>query len=129
MLNLSSSNNQRNKLHPEKIDLEMPNRLAKQKLPRHIFCLESKGYQADIATRSSKMCPEFLAKSDRHQQETINLAVYILKYQLNDHASRQKHRENVCYSLKYRLSLAYAKGNRELVNILQAEARQLEATI
>ena len=131
MLNLSRhQNNQKSKGYSEKIDLEMPQGQLKQikpKLPRHISSIESKDYRFSTnQNKTSQMptaCPTNLANDS---SEAINLAVSILKYQLQDRASQQKHLENVRRNLQHRLEVAKAEENRKLVTILQAEFRQLE---
>lgn len=128
MFNLSSHpDHQESKRYSETIDLEIPFEKRSQKLPRHISCLESKNYRQSgnlnqaIQIRTS--CSTDLAGD---KTEEINLAVNILKYQLNDRVSKEKHLENVRRNLQHRLEVAKATKNCQLVTILQEEFRQLE---
>ncbi len=103
----------------------------KLKLPRHISSLESKARvnsnlgNLDEINYQSVICSTNL---DSYPAEAIDLAVSILKYQLKDLASKQKHLENVRCNLRHRLQVAQVQGNSQLVNILQEEFRQLEAS-
>ena len=131
MLNLSLySDNKRNKYHSEKIVLEIPNIQTNLKLPRHISGLSStKHRKIGKQEQTSQMPIVCSIDIGADSAETINLAVNILKYQLNDRASKQKHVENVRRNLQHRLQVAQDSEDRKLVSILQEEFRQLEATV
>ncbi len=131
MLNLSPySDKKRNKYYSEKIGLEIANIEINPKLPRHISGLSSKKHrEIGKQGQASQMPTVCSINLDPEPAETINLAVDILKYQLNDRASKQKHVENVRRNLQHRLQVAQASENRELMSILQEEFRQLEATV
>lgn len=98
------------------------------KLPRHISCWETKSHrnleESNKIKRVSKTCSLNARKS-----QATNLAVNILKYQLRDRFSRQKHWKNIQDNLEHRLKKAQANGDDRLVSILQAEFRQLMAGI
>ncbi len=131
MFNLSSHpDRQPSKRYSETIDLEIPSGKREQKLPRHISCLESKNYrQSGHLNQAIQLRTSCLTNLAVHKAEEMNLAVNILKYQLNDHASKQKHLENVRCKLQYRLEVAKATKNSQLVSILQEEFRQLETSL
>lgn len=130
MLNLSpnSPNYRPPSFYKEVMGAETFDRQKKLKLPRHISSLESKGRlnsTLDEINYQSVICS---ANLESHPAEAIDLAVSILKYQLKDLASKQKHLENVRCNLRHRLQVAQVQGNSQLVNILQEEFRQLEAS-
>lgn len=130
MLNLSpySSNNRPHSFYDEAIAGETFYQQKKLKLPRHISSLESKtrvNSNLDEINHKSVIC---LTNLDSDSVEAIDLAVSILKYQLKDRASKQKHLENVRCNLRHRLQVAQVQGNSQLVDILQEEFRQLEAS-
>ena len=131
MLNLSPySDKKRNKPHSEKIGLEIANIQANPKLPRHISGLSSTKHRKIGKQEQASQMPTICSINlDADPAETINLAVNILKYQLNDRASKQKHVENVRRNLQHRLQAAQASENRELVSILQEEFRQLGTSV
>lgn len=130
MFNLSSRQDlQPSKKYSETIDLEIPSEKLKRKLPRHISCLESKNYrQSNNLNRPIQLRTSCLTNLATHKTESINLAVDILKYQLSDRASKEKHLENVRRNLQHRLEVAKAKKNSQLVSILQEEFKQLETS-
>ena len=123
MIELSSYPNRGKKYPLEIIDIETVAR-QKPRLPRHISTLESKisNHFNLSEVQQPKTCP--LASESLNSTVAWN----ILKYQLSDRASQQKHGENVRSSLKHRLEVARAMGNKQLVRILQEEFRQLETS-
>lgn len=130
MLNLSpnSSNYRPPSFYDEAMGAETFYQQKKLKLPRHICSLESRARlnsNLDEINYKSVICSTNL---DSHPAEPIALAVSILKYQLKDLASKQKHLENVRCNLRHRLQVAQVQGNSQLVKILQEEFRQLEAS-
>ncbi len=129
MLNLSSTRNHRIKQpHVEKIGVATFNQELKSKfkLPRHISCLETNTYSRSERSNSAVHQPlKCSLNQDLSRREATNLAVDILKYQLKDYTAQQKHLENLLNNLRYRLQVANAKGNRELVNLLQKEFTEL----
>ncbi|MEM8676191.1 MAG: hypothetical protein AAGF83_20345 [Cyanobacteria bacterium P01_G01_bin.67] len=127
MLNLSSANNRKIKhLYVEKIDLEIHNQEQKPKLPRHISSLENKSYyQSAHCLQASQIPNKCSLNPDSSGADRINLAVDILKYQLKDRASQQKHLKNLRDNIRHRLKVANAKGNRELADVLQKEFKEL----
>ncbi|MEL6439259.1 MAG: hypothetical protein AAFQ80_08420 [Cyanobacteria bacterium J06621_8] len=133
MLRLSAArNHQMRQLPREKIDLEIPNRDLKIKLPRHISCLASdysncvRSKLPDQAARIPRSCE---LNSDSSQGESINRAVDILQYQLKDRTAQQKHLANLLKNLQRRLQVATASGNQELVSILQQEFTELSKSV
>lgn len=131
MLNFSSAKyHKKNQVHIEKIDLEIPHRELKPKLPRHISCLENKAYSQSNCGHFTTQIPLTCSlNQEPSKSEADNLAVNILKYQLKDRAARQKHLENLLTNLKRRLKVADANGNQELVHILQQEYTELATKI
>lgn len=134
MLNLSpySSNNRPHSFYDEVMGAEAFARQKKLKLPRHISSLESKArVNSCVNSNLDEINYQSVIRSanlESHPAEAIDLAVSILKYQLKDLASKQKHLENVRCNLRHRLQVAQVQGNSQLVNILQEEFRQLEAS-
>ncbi len=131
MLNLSaySSNNRPHSFKEEATGTEIFCRQTKLKLPRHISSLESKAHvnasNLDAINHQPKIGSNNL---DSDQAEAIDLAVSILKYQLKNYTSKQKHLENVRSNLRHRLQVAQTQGNIQLVHILEEEFRQLETS-
>ena len=144
MLNLSSSRNHRIKQpHVEKIEVAILNQELKPKLPRHISCLETSTYSQSIRGNSAVQQPlKCSLDKDLSRREATNLVggnapsngacstprvspVNILKNQLKAYTAQQKHLANLLNNLRYRLKVANAKGNRELVDLLQKEFTEL----
>jgi hypothetical protein len=129
MLNLSRSPNYRDA--PGDSELSDRSNLddsAKIRLPRHISSLEScQHHQRANASRQQISQTDF-GKRNTYSAEATNLAVNILRYQLQDAFAQQKHLENWQNSLQHRLKVAQAKENHQLVTMLQEEFRQLEAS-
>ncbi len=127
MINFSQSSNCYPNSYPaELIEREISTRQIK--LPRHISFWESKSYHS--ISNSNKI--EQVSKTDSlavDPAEATNLAVNILRYQLGDRASKQKHLENVYGNLEHRLEVARINKNQQLVNILREEFKQLQARI
>lgn len=128
MLNLSPEPNRQKLKYNFEIEPELDS-YSPPKLPRHIFSLESK-----ITHRSSKIALKFphrqaYSVNPADRATANNLAVNILQYQLKDRTSQQKHQENIHRNLRHRLEVATASGNQELIDILEAEFKQLETTI
>jgi hypothetical protein len=127
MINFSRSSNCYPDSYPaELIGTEISTRPIK--LPRHISSWGSKSHRN--ISNSNKI--EQVSKTYRlaaDPSEATNLAVNILRYQLSDHASKQKHLENVYGNLEHRLEVAQANKNQQLVNMLREEFKQLQAEI
>lgn len=94
-------------------------------LPHHISVPETKSYRERYHLNQINAAPR-VCRIDTYKPSTTNLALDILKYQLSDRASKQKHLENVRSNLQRRIEVAKAQGNRQLIDILQDEYRQLE---
>ena len=101
----------------------------KLRLPRHISALESKTHSSTDRLGKTKHKTKISSQnsSDRGNQ-AIELAVGISRYQLS-YPSQQKHLENLHRNLKHRLKVAVARGDSQLVSILQEEFRQLETNV
>lgn len=94
--------------------------------PRHISVRETNSHRGQGAFNHLNYRPKTCRLKPVQE---LNVAVDILRYQLSDHATQQKHLENVRCNLRHRLEVAKAKGNNQLVNIIQAEYRELEPII
>ena len=120
MIKLSSGSKYSHKYSLEmigEIDLQ-----KKLKLPRHISSIESGSYN-----HSNWSKPQTLSACPLESQSpTSNAAWNILKYQLSDRPSQQKHLANLQSNLEHRLSVARVQGNERLVQILQEEFQQLQ---
>jgi hypothetical protein len=128
MLNLSRSPNYREDLGDSELsDRSRLNDAAKIRLPRHISSLES-SQRHQRAKASRQQISQTHANRNTYSAEATNLAVNILRYQLQDTFAQQKHLENWQNSLQHRLKVAQAKENYQLVTMLQEEFRQLEAS-
>jgi hypothetical protein len=129
MLNLSRSLNYRDDLGDSELsDRSRLDNAAKIRLPRHISSLESSQHH-QRANASRQQIPQiYSANRNTYSAEATNLAVNILRYQLQDTFAQQKHIENLQNSLQHRLKVAQAKENYQLVTMLQEEFRQLEAS-
>ena len=99
------------------------------KLPRHILSIESQSHrgQSSSIEQINYVPRAFLVKP--YQAEKANFALDILKYQLSDRHTQQKHLENLLCNLQHRLRVAKNQGNNQLVSILQEEFRQLETSV
>jgi len=128
MLNLSRSSNYSNHtFHSEIGDRENSDR-DKIRLPRHISALESPSHSVQACPsplQAVRQCP----LKQRQSAEATNLAVNILRFQLQDRSSQRKHLENLRSSLMRRLQAAQSAKNSQLVTMLEEEFRQLEASI
>ncbi|MBE9047118.1 hypothetical protein IQ255_22415 [Pleurocapsales cyanobacterium LEGE 10410] len=144
MNNLSRYPNYKSgKCYTEIINTEI-DRYREHKLPRHISPQEIKshrGEQYPSWNKNSSSLPTFNQLKDDMSKRAMmstshslrrakatNLALDILKYQLSDRQSRQKHLENTHRNLERRLQVAKARGNDWLVQILQEEFKQLETS-
>lgn len=98
--------------------------------PRHIAQFESPSHRGSRNTLSQiailpKSCN--LALSGGNSE--VNEVVDILQYQLNDRAIRQNHLDNMRRSLERRLQAAEASGNKNLINLLNDEFKQLKTSV
>ena len=102
----------------------------KYSYPRHISQLESpphRGYRNTVSHIAS--LPKICNLPATQGSEKVNAAVNILQYQLNDCASRQNHLNNMRRSLKRRLQIAEANGNKNLIDLLNDEFKQLKTSV
>lgn len=110
--------------HSEIIEAEITDWRSKHRLPRHISAVESKPHRGGHNLSRINYLPK-VCQINTNGQTKANPALDILKYQLSDRISQQKHLENLRYNLQHRLQVAKAQGNNHLVNILQDEYKQL----
>ena len=110
------------------IETEISDWQSRTYLPRHISVPETKshkvGRDAGKINCLPKACP-----IESEKQNNDNTAVNILKYQLSDRASQQRHLENLRHNLERRLQVAKLQRNSQLLEILQNEYKQLETNI
>lgn len=112
----------------EIIETEINDWYSTHHLPRHISTPETRSHRGVHNVSKINYAPR-VCRLDAGKLNKANSAWDILKYQLSDRASRQKHLENIFSNLEHRLQVAKTTGNNELVSILQAEYRQLETSI
>lgn len=112
----------------EIIETEIADSHSKPKLPRHISQMESTSHRGGANLGKIDYIPR-ICQIDPYRAKIVNLAVDILKYQLGDRQVKQKHLANVRCDLERRLQVAKARGNQQLINILNEEFKQLEASI
>ena len=98
----------------------------RRNLPRHIAQWETKSHRNRNGVHQLGYAPKVCQINTDQMQATTKLAWNILRYQLSDRQAQQKHLNNVRRNLERRLQVAKAKGNNQLVNILQEEFKQLE---
>lgn len=110
------------------IEREITDGYSQQKLPRHISSRETKSHRGQRNLLQIDFAPRMCQIKSNPGQEA-NLALDILKYQLGDRQTQQKHLENVRCNLQHRLQIAKIQGNTRLVDLLQEEYRQLEISI
>ena len=100
--------------------------------PRHIASVSDKSHKhIRPITNQSCFLPKTcqLIKSPPAIAKETNIALEVLRYQLNDKKAKQTHLENVRRSLEQRLQVAKASGNHYLVALLQKESQQLEMNV
>ncbi len=117
-------------------DREITNRYQRQNFypsyPRHISSVSVKSHRGGQQMTSQnhflpKTCQ--LAKSQPAIARETNIALEVLRYQLNDKKAKQIHLENVRRNLEKRLHAAKVSGNHHLVALLQKESQQLEMNV
>jgi hypothetical protein len=129
MFNLSRSLNYRDDFSKRELsDRSSLDDSAKIRLPRHISSLESYQHHHRANTSRQQNSLTYSGNQNTYSAEATDLAVNILRYQLQDTFVQQKHLENWENSLQHRLQVARAKENHQLVTMLQEELRQLEAS-
>lgn len=130
MLNLvAGSNYQDNQWDGELGDRYVSALSEKPRFPRHISFREAPSRSKAIKARlhqPPKNCP---LNQKTSPVAASNQAVDMLQYQLQDTVFAAKYLENVRRNLQYRLEVAKVEENCQLVNMLQEEVRQLEASI
>ena len=100
--------------------------------PRHIASVSAKSHRnGRQTTHQTRFLPKTcqLEKSQPAVAKEINIALEVLRYQLNDKQAKQIHLENVRNNLEKRLQAAKASGNYNLVALLQKESQQLEMNV
>jgi len=129
MLNLSRYSNYQDDRWDDKLgDRPLSAQLAKPRLPRHISSLESFSHNQAISfslCQAPRKCP---LPQNTHPEEATNLAVNILRSQLQDSVFTEKYLANVRHNLQHRLEVAQFEKNYHLATMLLEEFRELEAT-
>ena len=80
----------------------------KRQVPRHISVQETNSHRGQGAFSRIDYMPKVCRLKPVPE---LNVAVDILRYQLSDRATQQKHLENVRCNLRHRLSVAKLQGN------------------
>ena len=120
----------------EVTEKEINNRYQRQNFhpnyPRHIANVSAKSHRNSRQMNHQKRflpttCQ--LEKSQPAVAKEINIALEVLRYQLNDKQAKQIHLENVRNNLEKRLQAAKASGDHNLVALLQKESQQLEINV
>ena len=112
MKNLFNTSVSRNsKFYSPLVELEVPNH-NQRKVPRHISVRETNSHRRRGTFSQIDCIPRMCHLKPAPES---NIAVDILRYQLSDRPTQQKHLANVRCNLRHRLSVAQANGNTELV--------------
>ena len=128
MLNLSpNSNSDLNNYLSEIIDREILDH--RDSLPRHISPLASKAHSSQERLSIANRFQQHSASTNLDRSLATDLAVNISRYQLSDRALIQKHSQNVRSTLEHRLEVAIARGNSQLIALLQTELKQLQTSV
>ena len=128
MKNLSSRSIANRKKYPsETIDSEIVDWHSQHRLPRHISALTTQSHRGkgNSGKHNGVFSQPKACAIDACQPQQTNAALNILKYQLSDRASLQKHHGNLLANLKHRLQKAKDRGDSQLWNLLQDEYQQL----
>lgn len=129
MLNLSRSTKDRDAAnYIELKDNLISNPSAKIRLPRHISSLESPQHNRIANASKYPIAQKCQTNPDGYPAEATNLALNILRYQLQDSMAQQKHLENLRSNLQHRLTVAQTNKNCQLITMLQQESRHLETS-
>jgi hypothetical protein len=98
--------------------------------PRHIVRVESPSHRGIKNTVNRiAVLPKSCNLDPSQDTPEVNGAVNILQYQLSDRASRQNHLNNMRRSLQNRLHAAEASGDRQLIDLLNDEFKQLKTSV
>ena len=116
----------------EIVETEISDWQSDRHLPRHLSVPETQSHRGRYDLGKNLAKTNYLPRVCRlnsERQNRASLAVDILKYQLGDRVSQQKHLENLRHNLERRLQVAKSQGNSELLNILQDEYEQLKTSV
>ncbi len=98
--------------------------------PRHIAQFESSSHRGSRNTVSQiAILPKSCNLSRSQGSSKVNGAVDILQYQLGDRLTRQNHIDNMRRSLQRRLQAAKASGDKDLIDLLNDEFKQLKTSV
>ena len=90
--------------------------------PRHLNNRESQFHRSPGTIFHDRLAKPKTCHISCNKTEAFN----ILKYQLKDQQVQKVHLENVRRNLNHRLQKAKARGDQELINLLNQESQQLE---
>ena len=110
------------------IETEICDWQSRTYLPCHISALEIMSHRGGHNLGKTNYVPKVCC-IEIEKQSNANTAANILRYQISDRASQQKHLENLLHNLERRLQVAKSQGNRQLLDILLKEYKQLETSI
>ena len=94
----------------------------KMTYPRHLHSRESQFHRSPGAIFHDGLAKPKTCHISCNKSEAFN----ILKYQLKDQQVNKAHLENVRRNLDRRLQKAKAKGDQQLIKLLNQESQQLE---
>ena len=94
----------------------------KMTYPRHFHSRKSQLHRSPGAIFHDGLAQPKTCHISCNKSEAFN----ILKYQLKDQEVKKAHLENVRLNLNRRLQKAKAKGDQQLINLLNQESQQLE---
>ncbi len=114
--------------HLEIVETEITDWQSRHNSPRHVSAPESISHRSKSNWGKIDSAPKS-CRLNLGREDEMNAAVSILKYQLSDRAVQEKHLANIQAKLEHRLQMAKSRGNADLIDILQAEDKQLETSI
>lgn len=94
----------------------------KPNYPRHLRSRESQFHRSPGAIFHDGLAKPKTCRISCNPSEALN----ILKYQLIDQQVKKAHLENARRNLNRRLKKAQARGDQQLINLLNQESQQLE---
>lgn len=106
-------------------EITSPNRQQtwKPNHPRHLGSRESQFHRSPGSIFHDGLAKPKTCHISCNNSEALN----ILKYQLKDQKIQKAHLENVRQNLNRRLQKARARGDKQLIDLLNQESRQLES--
>lgn len=93
--------------------------------PRHMSVRESQFHRSPGSIFHDGLAKPRTCHISCNKSEAFN----ILKYQLKDQHAKKAHLENMRQNLNRRLRKAQARGDQQLINLLNQESKQLESVL